>query len=61
MRLGAEARRVCGQLREQGVVCDFRAPDVIRAAPVPLYNRFADVLRLVDALDEIARTQPWTP
>jgi kynureninase len=34
---------------------------VIRAAPVPLYNRFADVLRLVDALDEIARTQPWTP
>jgi kynureninase len=61
IRLGAEARRVCGQLRERGVVCDFRAPDVIRAAPVPLYNRFADVLRLVDALDEIARTQPWTP
>ena len=30
-------------LKANGVVCDFRRPNVIRAAPVPLYNTFHDV------------------
>ncbi len=33
-----------------GVVVDFREPDVLRAAPVPLYNTFEDVHRFVEAL-----------
>jgi kynureninase len=28
-----------------GVVCDFRPPDVVRLAPVPLYNTFHEVWR----------------
>lgn len=32
-------------LQTQGVVCDFRPPNVIRVAPVPLYNRFEEVRR----------------
>ncbi len=29
---------------------DWREPDVIRAAPVPFYNRYDDAWRFVDAL-----------
>jgi len=37
-------------LEARGVVADFREPNVIRVAPVPLYNTFGDVWALVDAL-----------
>jgi kynureninase len=42
-------------LREQGVFVDFREPDIIRATPVPLYNSFEDVYRLVMKLKEVVK------
>jgi kynureninase len=30
-------------LQEEGVICDFREPNVIRVAPTPLYNTFHEV------------------
>ncbi|MEP6639018.1 MAG: kynureninase [Chloroflexota bacterium] len=37
-------------LAAHGVVADYRAPDIIRVAPVPLYNTFEDAWRLADLL-----------
>ena len=56
----AAARSVCQRLAARGVVCDLRVPDVLRLAPVPLYNRYEDVLRgaweLLLALRELGAT-----
>ena len=43
-------QRVYRTLLEQGTVCDWREPDILRASPVPLYTKFADCDEFVGAL-----------
>lgn len=58
VRAGREAGRSAFEhLAADGIICDWREPDVIRASPVPLYNRFSDCQRLVDSLEEFFRGQ----
>ncbi|PYK36972.1 MAG: kynureninase [Verrucomicrobia bacterium] len=40
------------KLQAAGVKCDFREPNVIRAAPTPLYNSFHEVWRFAKILDK---------
>ncbi len=49
------ARRAFEALAEHDVVADWREPDTLRMAPVPLYTRFQDVYRAADALRRILR------
>lgn len=41
------------RLKEEGVITDWREPDVIRAAPTPLYNSFEDVFIFVERLKKL--------
>ena len=43
-------KELFGKLEAAGVKCDFREPNVIRAAPTPLYNTFQDVWRFAKIL-----------
>ncbi|KUG06095.1 kynureninase [Solirubrum puertoriconensis] len=50
-----EGRALFDYLAEQGIVADWREPNVIRLAPVPLYNSFADVWHIGQAFAEWAK------
>jgi kynureninase len=49
-RSPAGARVVHSNLARAGYLCDWREPDVVRVAPVPLYNTFVDAWDFVDRL-----------
>ena len=51
----AAARRCYDLLGASGVIGDWREPDVLRLAPVPLYNSYRDVLAAVEALSHAVR------
>ncbi len=59
LRIGTDARRarrVFQWLAAHGAICDWREPDIIRAAPAPLYNGYADVFTFVTRLQEALRS-----
>ena len=41
-------KKVFASLAKAGVIADWREPDVIRVAPVPLYNTFEEVFQFVE-------------
>jgi kynureninase len=46
-------REVFEKLTENGVIADWREPNVIRIAPVPLYNSFEDCYKFYEVLKNL--------
>ena len=55
----AEAARICKALRANGVVPDYRPPNLIRLAPVPLYNTFVQCFDAVMILRGILESRSF--
>ena len=50
-----KGREIFDELTKQGVIADWREPNVIRIAPVPLYNSFEDVYRFGEIIQSIIK------
>lgn len=51
MLVKKNGKKIHQYLTENGVIADWREPDVIRLAPVPLYNSFEDAYRFGEILE----------
>jgi kynureninase len=47
LRILRHGQSLCERLAARGVIADWRQPDILRIAPVPLYNSYLDVYRFV--------------
>ena len=52
MMIRTNGRAVFESLGASGIFADWREPDVIRIAPVPLYNSFEELFRFSEALNK---------
>jgi kynureninase len=50
-----KGREVFDELTKQGVIADWREPNVIRVGPVPLYNSFQDIYRFGEIINSILK------
>ena len=50
--LTQHGKGVFNRILDNGVILDWREPNVIRVAPVPLYNSFEDVYQFVQILEK---------
>ncbi|MFW5835512.1 MAG: kynureninase [bacterium] len=48
-----EAAIIYENLLSRGIITDLRPPNIIRMAPVPLYNTFEEIYHTVDSIQEI--------
>ena len=53
VRVKSYDKKLFNNLTENGVVADWREPDVIRLAPVPLYNTFTDAFNFYQILKRL--------
>jgi kynureninase len=54
-----EAARINEAMKTAGIIPDYREPNIIRLAPVPLYTRFVDMIDLVNRIEKIMQTEAY--
>lgn len=55
LRVTDNAKRLLQALKTDGVICDFREPDIIRVAPASLYNSFLDLYNFYQVMAKHVR------
>ncbi len=50
MLMVKDGKKIFEELKKQSVIADWREPNVIRIAPVPLYNSFEDIFKFGEIL-----------
>ena len=53
MLFAEKGREVFDALTNRGIIADWREPNVVRIAPVPLYNTYEDCYRMYETMMEI--------
>src|SRR4030095_2269367 len=48
-----KGKQIFNALTAEGIFTDWREPNVIRIAPVPLYNKFEDIWRFGNVIETI--------
>jgi kynureninase len=48
-----DGKKIFEELKKQSVIADWREPNVIRIAPVPLYNSYTDVYRFGEIISSV--------
>jgi kynureninase len=56
IRVKQHGQALYQKLTAAGIICDWREPDVIRVAPVPLYNSFTDVFNFAETFKSLNGT-----
>ncbi len=54
-----EAARICKALKEAKIIPDFRAPNIVRLAPIAFYTSFRDVEQVADKLRDIMKNETY--
>ena len=53
LRIRKRGRELCTALAQEGILGDTREPDILRVAPLPLYNSYRDVYRFAQAFSAL--------
>ena len=51
--INTNIHNIIDKLISKGVICDFRPPNILRIAPVPLYNTFSDCYNFINILKKV--------
>lgn len=57
MLINERGEYIFNTLKANGIICDWREPNVIRIAPVPLYNSYKNVYYFGNVLSDIINSQ----
>jgi kynureninase len=52
-----DGKKIFEELKSKSVIADWREPNVIRVAPVPLYNSYEDVYRFGEIISTMLNNQ----